>query len=124
MSQSSRSARFLAILLVSSIATFGVLDVRASIAAPVPAEPARSPTVTIRMFAFTPQVLTVAPGTTVTWTNADDDPHTVTANDKSFHSAALDTNGTFRVTFTKPGDFAYFCSLHPHMTGRIVVKAG
>jgi plastocyanin len=118
-----RSARFLAIVLVSSAAAFGVLDVRAAIAAPAASEPARNPTVTIRMFAFAPQVLTVAPGTTVTWTNADDDPHTVTANDKSFHSAALDTNGTFHVTFTKPGDYAYFCSLHPHMTGRIVVKA-
>ena len=81
-------------------------------------------TVSIKMFAFTPQMLTVTPGTTVAWTNADEDPHTVTANDKGFHSAALDTDDKYSFTFTKPGDYAYFCSLHPHMTGRIIVKAG
>jgi plastocyanin len=75
------------------------------------------------MFAFTPQVLTVTPGTIVTWTDADEDPHTVTANDKSFHSAALDTDDKFSFTFTKPGEYPYFCSLHPHMTGKIIVKA-
>lgn len=91
---------------------------------PAVAAPARTQTVAIKMFSFTPQVLTVTPGTTVTWTNADDDPHTVTANDKSFHSAALDTDGKYSFTFTKPGEFAYFCSLHPHMTGKIIVKAG
>jgi plastocyanin len=66
----------------------------------------------------------VTPGTTVTWTNADDDPHTVTANDKSFHSVALDTDNKYSFTFTRPGEFAYFCSLHPHMTGKIIVTSG
>ena len=84
---------------------------------------APSATVRIQNFAFVPAVVTVAPGTTVTWTNADEDPHTVNANDKSFKSAALDTDDKYAFTFTKPGDYAYFCSLHPHMTGRIVVKA-
>ncbi|MCI3179953.1 amicyanin [Caulobacter sp. CCUG 60055] len=88
------------------------------------ATPAKVQAVAIKGFAFTPQVVTVAPGTTVTWTNVDEDPHTVTANDKSFHSAALDTDDKFTFTFTKPGEYAYFCSLHPHMTGKIVVKAG
>lgn len=78
--------------------------------------------VQIRNFAFVPQVVTVAPGTTVTWTNADEDPHTATANDRSFHSPALDTGGKFSFTFMKAGDYAYFCSLHPHMTGKIIVK--
>jgi plastocyanin len=87
------------------------------------AVPAKTQAVTIKMFAFSPQVLTVAPGTTVTWTNADEDPHTVTASDKSFHSAALDTDGKYSFTFTQPGTFAYFCSLHPRMTGKIIVKA-
>jgi plastocyanin len=74
------------------------------------------------MFAFAPQVLTVTPGTTVTWTNADEDPHTVTATGKTFHSAALDTGGKYSFTFTRPGEFAYFCSLHPHMISKIVVR--
>lgn len=86
------------------------------------AAPGKAQTVAIRGFAFVPQVITVSPGTTVTWTNADEDPHTVVANDRSFHSAALDEDGKYSFTFTKPGDYAYFCSLHPHMTGRIVVK--
>lgn len=86
------------------------------------ATPAKVQAVTIRSFAFTAQVITVAPGTTVTWTNLDEDPHTVTANDKSFHSPALDTGGKFSFTFNRPGEFAYFCSLHPHMTGKIIVK--
>jgi plastocyanin len=85
--------------------------------------PALSRTVAVKMFAFSPQVLTVAPGTTVTWTNADEDPHTITANDKSFHSAALDTDDKYSFTFARPGTYAYFCSLHPHMTGKIIVKA-
>jgi len=84
--------------------------------------PARPQTVAIKMFAFTPQVITVAPGTTVTWTNADEDPHTVTATDKSFHSAAMDEDDKFSFTFMKPGEYAYFCSLHPHMTGKVIVK--
>ena len=84
--------------------------------------PAKQQSVAIRMFAFTPQVIIVTPGTTVTWTNADEDPHTVTANDKTFHSAAMDENEKFTFTFTKPGEYAYFCSLHPHMTGKVIVK--
>lgn len=88
----------------------------------VAAAPAKAQAVTIRSFAFTAQVITVAPGTTVTWTNMDEDPHTVTANDKSFHSPALDTGGKFSFTFNRPGEFAYFCSLHPHMTGKVIVK--
>jgi plastocyanin len=79
--------------------------------------------VKIGNFTFGPQVLTVAPGTTVTWVNADDTPHTIVANDHSFHSKAIDTDERFSLTFSKPGDYAYFCSLHPHMTGKVVVKA-
>lgn len=108
------AALFLA--LAASI-TGGLLATHAKAAAPTKAQ-----AVAIRMFAFTPQVLTITPGTTVTWTNADEDPHTVIANDKSFHSAALDTDDKYSYTFTKPGEFAYFCSLHPHMTGKIIVK--
>ena len=66
--------------------------------------------------------LTVGVGTTVTWTNRDDIPHTVTANDRSFKSKVMDTDGVFTFTFTKPGTYGYFCSLHPHMVGAVVVK--
>jgi plastocyanin len=120
MSRFSNPVRHVALLLTLAVPGIGLFAERAAMAAPA----AKTQTVSIKMFAFTPQVLTVTPGTTVTWTNSDEDPHTVTANDKSFHSAALDTDDKFSFTFTKPGDYAYFCSLHPHMTGKIVVKAG
>ncbi|MBB3859485.1 plastocyanin [Novosphingobium hassiacum] len=84
---------------------------------------AEAQVVQIRNFAFVPAIVTVRPGTTVTWTNADEDPHSVVANAKAFRSSALDTGDSYSFTFTKVGDYGYFCSLHPHMTGRIIVKA-
>jgi plastocyanin len=87
------------------------------------AAPAPAALVRIGNFTFSPQVLTVAPGTTVTWDNEDDTPHTVVANDKSFRSKAMDTDERYSMTFAKPGTYDYFCSLHPHMTAKIVVKA-
>ena len=78
--------------------------------------------VKIDNFTFAPGTLTVPAGTTVTWTNDDDIPHLVVANDtKTFRSPALDTNDTYSFTFTTPGTYAYFCALHPHMQGTIVV---
>jgi len=109
---------------VSRFALFAVVAAPAAVH-PSPtaaAAPAKVQKVAIDNFAFSPQVIVVAPGTTVTWTNADEDPHTVVANDKSFHSAAMDTDESYSFTFTKAGEYAYFCSLHPHMTGKIVVK--
>ena len=88
-------------------------------AAPAPA----ASSVQIGNFTFKSQVLTVKPGTTVTWTNADDIPHTVVSKDGVFKSKVLDTGDKFSFTFAKPGQFGYFWSLHPHMTGTIVVKA-
>jgi plastocyanin len=79
--------------------------------------------VKIDNFAFAPQRLTVKAGTTVIWTNEDDIPHTVTFSNKVFRSKALDTNDKFSFTFTTPGEYKYFCSLHLHMTGAIVVEA-
>jgi plastocyanin len=111
--------RRIALLLALTAPAAGFVAVHAASAVP-----AKAQSVSIKMFAFTPQVLTVTPGTTVTWTNADEDPHTVTAIDKGFHSAALDTDDKYSFTFTKPGEYAYFCSLHPHMTGKVIVKAG
>jgi plastocyanin len=78
--------------------------------------------VNIDQFAFYPQRITVKAGTTVTWTNEDDVPHTVASSTKLFKSKPLDTQDKFSFTFTTPGTYAYFCSLHPHMTGAVVVE--
>jgi len=77
--------------------------------------------ITIDNFTFGPADLTVPVGTTVTWSNHDDIPHSVVATDKAFRSAALDTNENFTFTFKTAGTFAYFCGLHPHMTGKVIV---
>jgi amicyanin len=75
-------------------------------------------------FTFNPQKLTVKAGTTVTWTNRDDIPHGIAATGNSFaRSGALDTEDHYSFTFTTPGTYQYFCYIHPHMTGTIVVEA-
>ena len=79
--------------------------------------------ITIGNFTFAAPVLIVPVGTTVTWVNGDDVPHTVVATDKSFRSKVLDTDDRFAFTFTRAGTYDYFCSIHPHMTGKVVVKA-
>ena len=79
--------------------------------------------VKIDNFTFNPPRLVVKAGTTVTWNNADDIPHTVVASGKAFRSKTLDTDDKYTFTFTTPGTYEYFCSLHPHMTGSIVVEA-
>jgi plastocyanin len=80
--------------------------------------------VTIDNYTFSPGAPTVPVGTTVTWTNRDFDVHTVTADDTppTFKSAGLDTDDSFSFTFKKAGTYSYHCSLHPHMTGKIVVQ--
>jgi plastocyanin len=87
------------------------------------AAPAPAAAVQIGNFTFKAPVTTVKVGTTVTWTNGDDIPHTVISKDGVFKSKVLDTGDRFSFTFAKAGQFGYFCSLHPHMTGTIVVKA-
>jgi len=78
--------------------------------------------VTIDNFVFKPGRVTVKAGTTVTWTNRDDIPHTVVSDDKIFKSKVLDTDEKFSYTFDKPGSYPYFCSVHPKMTGKVVVQ--
>ena len=78
--------------------------------------------VTIDNFTFTAPELTVAVGTTVKWVNHDDIPHNVVDKNKAFRSKALDTDDSFSFTFASAGTFDYFCGLHPHMTGKIIVK--
>jgi plastocyanin len=76
----------------------------------------------IKEFAFTPATLTVPVGTTVTWTNHDENPHTVTSATGAFRSAGLSNEETFTQTFTRPGTYQYFCALHPHMKATVIVK--
>jgi len=83
---------------------------------------ASSAEVKIDNFSFGPATLTVPAGTTVTWTNRDDIPHTVVSDDKVFKSKVMDTDEKFSYTFTKPGTYGYFCSIHPKMTGKVVVQ--
>jgi plastocyanin len=82
---------------------------------------AENTTVTIDNFTFAPAALTVKVGSTITWQNHDDIPHTIVSAGK-FRSKALDTDDSFSFTFTAPGDYKYFCSLHPHMTGIVKVE--
>jgi plastocyanin len=92
-------------------------------ARPRPQQAAAATTeVKIDNFSFSPQEITVSAGTTILWTNRDDIPHTVVSDDKVFKSKVLDTDQQFSFTFAKPGTYPYFCSVHPKMTGKIVVK--
>jgi plastocyanin len=77
--------------------------------------------ITISEYAFSPAQLTITAGTKVTWTNLDQVPHSVVEKDKIFRSAALDTNDSYSFEFTQPGTYRYFCSLHPQMTGTVIV---
>lgn len=86
------------------------------------AQNASTAEVRIDNFVYGPADLSVATGTTVTWTNQDDLPHTVTSNDKIFTSKALDTDQKFSYTFTKAGTYPYYCTIHPKMTAKVVVK--
>jgi plastocyanin len=78
--------------------------------------------VKIDNFVFGPQTLTVPVGTTVTWTNSDDIPHTAVSTDGVFKSKVMDTDEKFSYKFTKAGTYSYYCSVHPKMTGKVVVQ--
>jgi len=86
------------------------------------ASPSTANQVMVANFSFQPDALTVKAGTTVTWVNHDDEPHTVNENNKTFKSGTLDTDAKFSYKFSSPGTYSYFCSLHPRMTGQIIVK--
>jgi plastocyanin len=90
---------------------------------PVGTAPVATNSVSIKNFAFAPGTITVKVGTTVTWTNDDQDPHTVTAMNRSFSSQPMNTGDTYRYTFTKPGSYDYLCTIHPFMTATVVVTA-
>lgn len=89
---------------------------------PVSATAQTANQIAIKNFSFSPMTLTVSPGATVTWKNLDDEPHLVVSLDGKFRSQALDQNESFSSKFDTPGTYKYICSIHPQMTGTIVVK--
>ena len=87
-----------------------------------PADQSEKPQVTIDNFSFSPAPLTVPAGTTVTWINRDDVPHNVVSTGKKFASPVLDTDEQFSYTFPDSGTYDYYCSIHPKMTGKVIVQ--
>jgi plastocyanin len=116
-----KSTRWILAAALTVVAGFGSIASMPRLAAKAADQPA-SAAVKIDNFSFGPASLTVTAGTTVTWTNNDDVPHTVVSDDKLFKSKALDTDDKFSYTFTKPGTYNYFCSVHPKMTAKVVVQ--
>jgi amicyanin len=111
-----------AILPLLALCASLAMDVARADAPATAAGPAQE--IIILSYKFGPDVLTVPAGTTVTWTNKDEVPHTVSSSDKRFTSSpALDTGDHYSYTFTTPGTYAYFCTLHPFMVGKIIVEA-
>jgi len=97
-------------------------NARATGSARPAAAPPANVAVSIENYSFSPDPITVTVGTTVTWTNHDEVLHTVVSSDKLFSSPELEANQHFAFTFEKVGTFAYFCSIHPEMKGKVIVK--
>ena len=116
-----RSVTVAVLLLAMAMGVAGLVVEATSFTASAQQKP-ETVEVKIDNFSFGPAELTVAVGTTVTWTNRDDIPHTVVSTDKVFKSKVLDTDEKFSYTFTQAGSFPYFCSIHPKMTGKVAVK--
>jgi plastocyanin len=118
-----RRSVFIASLLVTAVMGLGgIVGEHQSFAASAQEKTASTAEVKIDNFVFGPAAITVPVGTTVTWINRDDIPHTVVSTDKVFKSKVLDTDEKFSFTFTKPGEYPYFCSIHPKMTGKVMVQ--
>lgn len=114
--------RIFYVLSISAMLVAVLAGRQATTAAATAAPTVAGAEVKIDNFSFTPATLTVAAGTEVTWINRDDIPHTVVTDDKAVKSKALDTDEKFSYTFTKPGTYSYFCSIHPKMKGTVVVQ--
>jgi plastocyanin len=108
--------------LALAVLIAGALQAAKAVNAEPQAAQASTAEVKIDNFSFGPQILTVPAGTTVTFVNRDDIPHTVVSTDGVFKSKVLDTDDKFVYTFSKAGTFPYFCSIHPKMTGKVVVQ--
>jgi plastocyanin len=118
-----RRSVFIASLIATGVLSLGgVVARRGSFTASAQEKLASTAEVKIDNFSFGPTAITVSVGTTVTWINRDDIPHTVVSTEKVFKSKVLDTDEKFSYTFTKPGEYPYFCSIHPKMTGKVVVQ--
>jgi plastocyanin len=118
--QSLRHHRLARVGAVLALAACALLDPSAGVAAA-----ADGATIEIAKFAFTPKEITVAPGTTVRWVNHDEIPHTVTSaqgQEKVLVSKGLDTDDSYSFTFAKEGDYAYYCTVHPYMSGVVHVR--
>lgn len=115
-----RSVRLVSLIFGATLIVAGIGVQQKSIAANAQTKSAAAE-IKIDNFSFGPAALTVSVGTTVTWTNRDDIPHTVVSTEKVFKSKVLDTDEKFSYTFTKAGEFPYFCSIHPKMTGKVIV---
>lgn len=109
---------FKTLFLAATLATLSTGSVLADAPAPAAVQ------INIFNYKFDPATVTVPAGTTITWTNKDEIPHTVASTNKSFKgSGGLDTGDSYSYTFTKPGTYSYFCTLHPFMKGTVVVTA-
>jgi plastocyanin len=127
----SRQRRRWGAALAAGVLLTGLVSVPGAMAAqaapsPIQAEvataAATAPQVTVEQAMFGPATLTIRAGTTVTWVNHDGDLHTVTSTQGLFASPGLDAGDTFAYRFTAPGTYPYFCALHPHMHGTIIVQ--
>lgn len=112
------------VVVFIAVAVLGIAALGARNSAVAAQQAPQSAEVKIDNFSFGPASLTISVGSTVTWTNRDDIPHTVVSADdpKVFKSKVLDTDEKFSFTFTKAGTYAYFCSIHPKMTGKVIVQ--
>jgi plastocyanin len=111
------------VITAALVATLGwTATSKARSSPPAAQEQAAGTQVKIDNFSFLPQEMTVAAGTKVTWVNRDDIPHTVVSTNSVFKSKALDTDDQYSFTFEKAGTYDYFCSIHPKMTAKVIVK--
>ena len=110
------SSLAVAILVLAAMVLVSPPRAKSQGSGPKPAE------VKIDNFSFSPEALTVRVNAVVTWVNKDDIPHVIASNDGVFRSKGLDTDDKYSYTFTKRGTYAYYCSIHPKMTGKIVVQ--
>jgi amicyanin len=116
--------RSVSVAVFIAVAVLGIAALGVKNSAVAAQQKPQNAEVKIDNFSFGPAALTVSAGSTVTWINHDDIPHTVASADdpKVFKSKVLDTDEKFSFTFTKAGTYAYFCSIHPKMTGKVVVQ--
>ena len=105
--------------ILSTVIIMGISSPKLAVRAD--SKPVLGTEVKIDNFSFGPDV-TIAAGTTVTWTNHDDVPHVVASDTNIFKSKALDTDDRYSYTFTKPGTYVYYCTVHPKMTAKVVVQ--